>query len=135
VLVREKSVACRIYLAYTLPESYGRWIVYYSEKGLQSNKKEFATESQACQYLLHHPTVPIHCFLPLNAEAKNLRIDHAKPLAVPRPPQTTAASSKSPYRKRPAGTPPDFTPMFGVGVVVDRVLKIFSLSISGMSVS
>jgi hypothetical protein len=32
---------------YTLPESYGRWIVYYSEKGLQSNKKEFATESHA----------------------------------------------------------------------------------------
>ena len=38
---------------YTLSESYGRWLVYYSEKGLESVKKEFNTQSQACEYLLN----------------------------------------------------------------------------------
>ena len=38
---------------YTLSESYGRWFVYYSEKGLESGKEEFATQSQACEYLLN----------------------------------------------------------------------------------
>ena len=38
---------------YTLSESYGRWFVYYSEKGLESGKKEFTTQSQACEYLLN----------------------------------------------------------------------------------
>ena len=46
---------------YTLAESYGRWFVYYSEKGLESSKREFATESQACEHLLsvlkNDPTV------------------------------------------------------------------------------
>ena len=46
---------------YTLSESCGQWFVYYSEKGLESGKKEFATESQACEYLLrllkNDPTV------------------------------------------------------------------------------
>jgi hypothetical protein len=36
--------------------------------------------------------------------AKDLRIGQAKPIAPPRPPQTPAASSKSPYRKCPGGT-------------------------------
>jgi hypothetical protein len=36
----------------TLAEVYGRWFVYYSERGLESGKKEFATEAEACAYLL-----------------------------------------------------------------------------------
>jgi hypothetical protein len=36
----------------TLAEVYGRWLVYYSERGLESGKKEFATEAEACAYLL-----------------------------------------------------------------------------------
>src|SRR5207253_5819536 len=36
--------------------------------------------------------------------AKDLRIGQAKPIAPPRPPQTPAASSKSPYRKCVGGT-------------------------------
>lgn len=38
---------------YTLSESYGRWFVYYSEKDLESGKKEFASQAQACEYLLN----------------------------------------------------------------------------------
>jgi hypothetical protein len=38
--------------ALTLAEVYGRWFVYYSEKGLESGKKEFAIETEACEYLL-----------------------------------------------------------------------------------
>jgi hypothetical protein len=38
---------------YTLPESYGRWFVYYGERGVESGRKEFATQSQACEYLLN----------------------------------------------------------------------------------
>jgi len=38
---------------YTLAEAYGRWFVYYSEKGLESGKKEFATETEACEYFLN----------------------------------------------------------------------------------
>ena len=38
---------------YTLSESYGRWFVYYSERGVESGRKEFATQSQACEYLLN----------------------------------------------------------------------------------
>ena len=37
---------------YTLSESYGRWFVYYSERGLESGKREFATQSEACEYIL-----------------------------------------------------------------------------------
>jgi hypothetical protein len=36
----------------TLSERDGRWVVYYSERGLESGKREFATESEACQNLL-----------------------------------------------------------------------------------
>jgi hypothetical protein len=38
---------------YTLAEAHGSWFVYYSERGLESGKKEFATESDACEYLLN----------------------------------------------------------------------------------
>jgi len=37
---------------YCLDNSYGVWSVYYSERGLQSGKKEFAIESDACEYFL-----------------------------------------------------------------------------------
>jgi len=37
---------------YTLGESNGRWFVYYSERGLETGKKEFGTEADACEYLL-----------------------------------------------------------------------------------
>lgn len=37
---------------YCLEESNCAWSVYYSERGLQSGKKEFASESEACEYLL-----------------------------------------------------------------------------------
>ena len=30
----------------------GKWTVHYSERGLQTGKREFATESEACEYLL-----------------------------------------------------------------------------------
>jgi hypothetical protein len=38
---------------YTLSEAYGRWFVYYSEHGLESGKKEFTSETDACEYLLN----------------------------------------------------------------------------------
>lgn len=37
----------------TLGDEAGRWCVYYSERGLQSGKRYFATESEACEYLLN----------------------------------------------------------------------------------
>jgi len=36
----------------TLGEVYGRWFVYYNERGIESGRKEFVTESEACEYLL-----------------------------------------------------------------------------------
>jgi len=36
----------------TLANEVGRWCVYYSERGLQSGKRYFATESDACEHLL-----------------------------------------------------------------------------------
>lgn len=36
----------------TLAEESGQWYVYYSEHGLQSSKKHFTTEDEACEYLL-----------------------------------------------------------------------------------
>lgn len=38
---------------YTLSESSDRWFVYYSERGLESGKKEFATQSAACEYFFN----------------------------------------------------------------------------------
>jgi hypothetical protein len=37
---------------YTLSERDNKWVVYYSERGLESGKREFPTESEACQHLL-----------------------------------------------------------------------------------
>lgn len=37
---------------YTLFNQGGIWYVYYSERGLQTGKRSFATESEACGYLL-----------------------------------------------------------------------------------
>lgn len=37
---------------YILEEQAGKWSVYYSERGLQTGKRIFATEAQACLYLL-----------------------------------------------------------------------------------
>jgi hypothetical protein len=36
----------------TLAKEGNRWCVYYSERGLQTGKKCFATEDEACQSLL-----------------------------------------------------------------------------------
>jgi hypothetical protein len=36
----------------TLREEYGKWFVYYSERGLETGKREFATECEACEYYL-----------------------------------------------------------------------------------
>jgi hypothetical protein len=37
---------------YELDERDGKWLVYYSERGIETNKKEFSSESVACTYLL-----------------------------------------------------------------------------------
>jgi len=37
----------------TLSEANGKWFVYYSEQGLESGKKEFVSETEACEYLLN----------------------------------------------------------------------------------
>lgn len=36
-----------------LGEADGRWCVHYSERGMETGRKEFATESEACAYLLN----------------------------------------------------------------------------------
>lgn len=36
--------------AYCLNHCSGRWEAYYSERGIKSNKKEFITEDEACNY-------------------------------------------------------------------------------------
>jgi len=36
----------------TMAEAHGRWFVYYSERGLETGKREFATEGDACEYFL-----------------------------------------------------------------------------------
>jgi len=37
---------------YTLGEAYGRWFVYYSEHGLETGRREFNSEAEACEYFL-----------------------------------------------------------------------------------
>ena len=37
--------------AYCLDHSRAGWSVYYSERGLESGRKEFSSESEACEYL------------------------------------------------------------------------------------
>jgi len=38
--------------AHIIDEIYGKWIVFYFERGSRSNEQEFSTENEACQYLL-----------------------------------------------------------------------------------
>ena len=38
---------------YTLAEESAMWSVYYSERGLQTGKKTFMSESEACEYFLN----------------------------------------------------------------------------------
>jgi len=38
---------------YTLKEAHGKWAVYYSEHGLESNRREFGSESEACEFFLN----------------------------------------------------------------------------------
>ena len=38
---------------YTLGEANGRWFVYYSERGLETGRKDFDTETEACAYFLN----------------------------------------------------------------------------------
>lgn len=38
--------------AYCLDRSADKWSVYYYERGIESGKKTFACESDACAYLL-----------------------------------------------------------------------------------
>jgi hypothetical protein len=35
---------------FTLGEEEGKWVVYYSERGLETGKKEFASETEASKY-------------------------------------------------------------------------------------
>ncbi|MGH7144436.1 MAG: hypothetical protein ACRD22_05745 [Terriglobia bacterium] len=37
---------------YCLDYCHGIWSVYYSERGLQSGKREFSLESDACEFFL-----------------------------------------------------------------------------------
>lgn len=37
---------------YTLANDAGEWSVYYSEHGLKTGKRSFATESEACEFFL-----------------------------------------------------------------------------------
>jgi hypothetical protein len=37
---------------YCLGEEGGAWVVYYSERGIESGKKQFVNENDACEYLL-----------------------------------------------------------------------------------
>ncbi|HET6383904.1 MAG TPA: hypothetical protein VFJ58_10975 [Armatimonadota bacterium] len=38
---------------YTFGEVRGRWYVYYSERGQETGRREFATEAGACEYFLN----------------------------------------------------------------------------------
>jgi hypothetical protein len=37
--------------AYCLRKSSSGWYVYYSERGMESGRKDFSNESSACEYL------------------------------------------------------------------------------------
>lgn len=59
-ILREEGIRDDVYYLYgglppeklTLSEVFGKWYVYYSERGLETNKREFATESEACTFML-----------------------------------------------------------------------------------
>ena len=38
--------------AYCLGSAGGRWEVYYFERGIETGKREFTSEAQACEHLL-----------------------------------------------------------------------------------
>ncbi len=38
--------------AYCLQRSSAGWYVYYSERGIESGRKDFHSESEACEYFL-----------------------------------------------------------------------------------
>lgn len=38
--------------AYCLRQSPWGWYVYYSERGMENRRKDFSSESEACEYLL-----------------------------------------------------------------------------------
>jgi hypothetical protein len=47
---------------YTLKRNpLGGWCVYYSERGIEFDQRDFQSESQACEYLLHllKRTIPL----------------------------------------------------------------------------
>lgn len=59
ILVREKFKSNTYSLSGGEPDEAlcldleeGRWFVYYSERGMQTDKIGFATEDEACQYFL-----------------------------------------------------------------------------------
>lgn len=35
-----------------IEEVYGQWFFYYTERGIRSGERKFATEDEACRYLL-----------------------------------------------------------------------------------
>lgn len=37
---------------YTINENYGRWTVYYCERGIKRGERLFYSEDEACRYLL-----------------------------------------------------------------------------------
>jgi hypothetical protein len=37
---------------YTIGETYGKWYYYFFERGEEFDRREFATESKACEFLL-----------------------------------------------------------------------------------
>ncbi len=38
--------------AYCLEFSAGKWSVYYCERGIETNKRDFVSEAEACEYML-----------------------------------------------------------------------------------
>jgi hypothetical protein len=55
----------------TLSEANGRWCIYYCEHGTETGKKEFATETEACGYLLNE--LRRHSSARLNAPSMTLQ--------------------------------------------------------------
>jgi len=46
------SIDCPSNEAYCLEQAGGQWVVYYYERGVESGKKTFSSEGDACDYLL-----------------------------------------------------------------------------------
>src|SRR5271165_1070906 len=71
------------------------------------------------------PYLTYYCNPPILYTNK-LRNAQPNPIAPPRPPQTPAASSKSPYRKCPGGTHSGQPRLLCAGALVDRVLRFIA---------